>query len=85
MPDGMDTDQFLKVQQAEIERLLKENAELRAKLKQVTDELEAEIVGSYKANYGDPVHPAMQNRLERDLSTVREARATLEEVKDDQN
>ena len=39
MPDGMETDKLLTIQQAEIERLLKENAGLRAKLERAEIEL----------------------------------------------
>lgn len=44
----------------------------------VTDELQAEIENQYQEKYGD--HPAMNSRKERDLSTVREARALLAEL-----
>ena len=52
-------------------------SELENVLGAVTDELQEQIEGDYKYMYGDPVHPAMAGRLDRDLSTVREARAAL--------
>jgi uncharacterized coiled-coil protein SlyX len=55
--------------------LQSERDRLRHILVAVTDELQAEIENSYYEKYGD--HPAMQRRLDRDLSTVREARAAL--------
>jgi len=73
---------------AEIDRLKVENmtilteaweriAELENVLGAITDEYEADLIEDYKSKYGNPIHPAMESRLERDLSTVREARDIL--------
>lgn len=50
---------------------------LRELLAQVTEELAEEVTGNYKSRYGDPIHPAMELRYERDMGTVYEARAVL--------
>jgi hypothetical protein len=52
-------------------------AELENVLGAITDEYEATLIDDYKSKYGNPIHPAMKSRLERDLSTVREARDIL--------
>lgn len=45
--------------------------EMMEALTECADELEAEV----KHRYGDPVHPAMQSKFERDMQAVIEARA----------
>lgn len=50
---------------------------LRELLTQVTEELAEEVTGSYKARYGDPIHPAMEGRYARDMDTVYRARKLL--------
>jgi hypothetical protein len=52
-------------------------ADLENVLGAVTDELQETIIDDYKYKYGNPVHPAMADRMERDLSTVKEARTLL--------
>ena len=69
----MDTDEFLKVQQAEIERVLKENADLRAKLERAREGLKFISKGG-KTDQFKPFQAVEQ--------IMEIARATLEEIKE---
>ena len=65
---------------AELERvqaaLCAENARLRESLEECADDLEAELDKKYKYPSGS-VHPASQRHYDRDMVTVRKARAVL--------
>ena len=60
---------------ANVAELKQENQRLRKALRECADELEAEIEDRY--GHGIKEHPAMRRRYERDMETVRAARATL--------
>jgi hypothetical protein len=53
--------------------------QLIAALRELADECESEIRDRYRQYYsdGDGIHPAMQGRLDRDLSVVRNARELI--------
>jgi TATA-binding protein-associated factor Taf7 len=63
---------------ARIAELEAENAKLRTVLKDCADELEGCIDEDYKRGDGS-IHPAMRRKYERDMATVRAARAALGE------
>jgi len=61
----------------EIVRLEAEVEQLRALIKDLADDLEAELRGRYEIQ--GEIHPAMVRRFERDMTNVYEARRALEE------
>jgi hypothetical protein len=57
---------------------IREQMEIADKLERVCASLRdcaADLEGELRARYGENVHPAMQRKFERDMSTVAEARA----------
>lgn len=59
------------------EARLAREAELVSLVEELATELEAEINERYDADHPDGIHPALVRRYERDMDTVRRARAAL--------